>query len=507
MRPPRIVKILSIEPFRITTLWTNGDVRVNDFSGKLNQFAASSRWAKLTDFGEFKQAVVGESDTLTWPNLSSANAKGQPSPVAFDPDVLYAESQLAEVPPVIERDLLSEWSERFRLQLVRRGSFNSPEYNDTYYFDSVIRGSFIQEDNYIVDQIPSFKNKWLSFILQDIRLHLTYFRLKELVKIIEFFNTLGIDERKIYLKDGLNNSNEEKFLATLFELEVHCALRKSDILTKIGYSYPDSSQNLRPTDGYFEYEGEKYLIECLKIENKKLMKYVKFISEFTQVLLSNHNKLNIVEAPFRFFIAFKKCKDFDNLAGDEPLKNFRKLVREFYTTYNSRVNNYINFFKPRDFDTYVIGAHSALMVSEKEFINEMSQYECSVFANGGYLSYPSFYWSFHVSGNYSITNLLDEIFTKIKNKKKQHRTYSHEKIYFIVIEDSNSLWSGLNININSTYLERSKFASLASGENNFVIINKKLTDTGYINTYTYHWHEGMNTALINIIEREFSKYF
>lgn len=111
MRPPRIVKILSIEPFRITTLWTNGDVRVNDFSGRLDQFAASSRWAKLTDFGEFKQAVVGESDTLTWPNVSFPNAKGRSSPVTFDPDVLYAESPPADAPPVIEIDPQHEFTQ------------------------------------------------------------------------------------------------------------------------------------------------------------------------------------------------------------------------------------------------------------------------------------------------------------------------------------------------------------------------------------------------------------
>ncbi|MCY7351833.1 MAG: DUF2442 domain-containing protein [Cytophagaceae bacterium] len=111
MRPPRIVKIIRIDPFWITTLWTNGEVRLNDFSGKLAQFAANARWQKLTDFEEFRQVTVAEGDTLTWPNLQFPNTKGNLTPVAFDPDVLYAESQPVDAPAVIEIDPEHEFTQ------------------------------------------------------------------------------------------------------------------------------------------------------------------------------------------------------------------------------------------------------------------------------------------------------------------------------------------------------------------------------------------------------------
>lgn len=111
MRPPRLVRILRVEPFRVTALWTNGEVRLNDFSEKLPHFAAHPRWQKLTDFEEFRQVAVGESDTLTWPNLAAPNAKGNMTPVAFDPDVLYAESQPTDAPPVIEIDPRHEFTQ------------------------------------------------------------------------------------------------------------------------------------------------------------------------------------------------------------------------------------------------------------------------------------------------------------------------------------------------------------------------------------------------------------
>lgn len=69
MRPPRIIKILKVEPFKVITLWTNGDVRMNDFADKLPIFQNSERLKLLLDFENFSQVSVNEGDTLSWEGL------------------------------------------------------------------------------------------------------------------------------------------------------------------------------------------------------------------------------------------------------------------------------------------------------------------------------------------------------------------------------------------------------------------------------------------------------
>lgn len=93
MRNPRILKIINIEPFKIETLWTNDDVRLIDFADKLASFSENERYKPLLDFEVFSKVEVGEGDTLCWQNIQYKTAKGKLSPLAFDPDVLFAESQ------------------------------------------------------------------------------------------------------------------------------------------------------------------------------------------------------------------------------------------------------------------------------------------------------------------------------------------------------------------------------------------------------------------------------
>lgn len=110
-RPPRIVRILKVEPFRVMTLWTNGEIRENDFADKLSAFEASDRLRSLMDFSVFSQVSVSESDTLCWQNLLYINTKGKQSYVMFDPDVLYVESQEVNPSPIIEIDTRHEFTQ------------------------------------------------------------------------------------------------------------------------------------------------------------------------------------------------------------------------------------------------------------------------------------------------------------------------------------------------------------------------------------------------------------
>lgn len=111
MRPPRVIKILKIEPLRITSLWTNGDVRLNDFSSKLDIFNNTERLKPLLDFEQFSQVSINDGDTFSWENIKYVNTKGSLTSISFDPDTLFTESVLVETPPIIEIDSRREFTQ------------------------------------------------------------------------------------------------------------------------------------------------------------------------------------------------------------------------------------------------------------------------------------------------------------------------------------------------------------------------------------------------------------
>ena len=111
MRPPRIIKILKIEPFKITSLWSNGEVRMNDFADKLPTFYKSERLKPLFDFENFSQVSINEGDTLHWKSIESKTSQGKLIPIAFDPDMLFESSVVVESPPIIEIDSRKEFTQ------------------------------------------------------------------------------------------------------------------------------------------------------------------------------------------------------------------------------------------------------------------------------------------------------------------------------------------------------------------------------------------------------------
>ena len=111
MRNPRILKIIKIEPFKIETLWSNGDVRLIDFTNKISLFSENERYKPLLNFDTFSKVEIGEGDTLCWQNLQNKNSKGNLSSLAFDPDVLFSESKLLDPKPIIEIDARHEFTQ------------------------------------------------------------------------------------------------------------------------------------------------------------------------------------------------------------------------------------------------------------------------------------------------------------------------------------------------------------------------------------------------------------
>ena len=92
---PRILKIVSIEPFKITTLWNTGEIRINDLSVLLTD--PNSNLIVLHDASVFMQAAVSAERTLCWPSVLLSiplATRTITAPLDLDPDTLYSQSTL-----------------------------------------------------------------------------------------------------------------------------------------------------------------------------------------------------------------------------------------------------------------------------------------------------------------------------------------------------------------------------------------------------------------------------
>ena len=98
---PRITRILAVEPFKITALWTTAEVRENDFEPLFTQWKQENdtRLFPLFQYEAFKKVAVSPAHTLCWPtvsievNVANCTLKG---PLDLDPDELYRQSLLVQ---------------------------------------------------------------------------------------------------------------------------------------------------------------------------------------------------------------------------------------------------------------------------------------------------------------------------------------------------------------------------------------------------------------------------
>lgn len=96
---PRITEIIQTEPFRVTTRWTTGEVRIIDFAPVFSKWGEENNriMDSIRQWDNFRQVQLEpsgpyQSGTLAWPSVTRKGYKGKNYPVALDPDVLYQAS-------------------------------------------------------------------------------------------------------------------------------------------------------------------------------------------------------------------------------------------------------------------------------------------------------------------------------------------------------------------------------------------------------------------------------
>ena len=70
MKVPAIVQVLSVLPYRIVTLWSNGEVRENDYAADVQRWATldSPVYQQLVQWEYFK-SVRANKGVLEWPTV------------------------------------------------------------------------------------------------------------------------------------------------------------------------------------------------------------------------------------------------------------------------------------------------------------------------------------------------------------------------------------------------------------------------------------------------------
>ncbi|MBV6441018.1 MAG: hypothetical protein EPGJADBJ_02695 [Saprospiraceae bacterium] len=96
---PNIARIIKVEPFKITMIWSTLEVRVLDFAPlfEIWEAEADANVAALRDWKTFKKVTISENHTLCWPNVLvpfTFKGKKRSEPLELDAQELYRQSKL-----------------------------------------------------------------------------------------------------------------------------------------------------------------------------------------------------------------------------------------------------------------------------------------------------------------------------------------------------------------------------------------------------------------------------
>lgn len=121
IKMPRILKIKSVEGFKITCVFNNGETRLVDFEELFPKWRVSKTDPehKLLDKNEFKKVGL-RNQTLSWKNiqieLPTLDGDKSIYPYELSPDILYKESK-----PVLEKRRRFRFGAEIRKTRIKKG--------------------------------------------------------------------------------------------------------------------------------------------------------------------------------------------------------------------------------------------------------------------------------------------------------------------------------------------------------------------------------------------------
>lgn len=92
-----IIEIIAVEPYRIISRWSNGEIRQNDYANELGQWRQSQNplYRQLADWTLFQRVTLNDG-VLSWPTIRvtfDLGAGERNEPLEFDPITTYEQGQ------------------------------------------------------------------------------------------------------------------------------------------------------------------------------------------------------------------------------------------------------------------------------------------------------------------------------------------------------------------------------------------------------------------------------
>lgn len=165
---------------------------------------------------------------------------------------------------------------------------------------------------------------------------LTNHRLSSLYKLAEISNTIDFYRDKesfqvLALHGKKRRLSLDEVQGRLFELYINKILHDNAFNPSINDEYIDQMKNVHPIDISFEFNNEKYLIECLKVSNPNKNLYLRLINDINKISSKYFNKINNAELFSGYFIFHK------------PLAP--EIIHQASQTFKAAINKYFTSFR------------------------------------------------------------------------------------------------------------------------------------------------------------------
>ncbi|WP_229311096.1 helix-turn-helix domain-containing protein [Larkinella soli] len=109
MTEPEIIEILAVEPYRIITRWSNGEIRRNDYTARMDEWKRSSNplYSRLSEWELFSRVTLRDG-VLSWPEIRvefNLGGRQRSEPLEFDSITTFQESVLMADPLTVSESI------------------------------------------------------------------------------------------------------------------------------------------------------------------------------------------------------------------------------------------------------------------------------------------------------------------------------------------------------------------------------------------------------------------
>lgn len=374
----------------------------------------------------------------------------------------------------MRNDLLLNWIEKVSIKKFKLGEPLNQPYADTIKTEKVLR-SFFNESDYVVGQKKFDDENYLVYLLSNIS-DANIYLLNEIASLIEYHKKYAID---IILKSKKGYVPHYALSNMLFEVWIDKFLNEQGIITLRNTSYIDSNNNKKPLDNYFEYEGNKYLIECVRIDepiNKSMLQIGEYLMH--SIYLDKQYDYK----SFRGYVGFKTDK---NLSGiiDKAKGSIWQVYKEYMKCFDTKSSTITipKKYSTPDFDIEIMPFY---MGKSFEELQEQREYDTLVAFTTEVDPNNIKMLSLSISGynTHKPKRINDKLFEKVKKKIDQHKDAPKNLNRIILVEidvtKGHSPNTPMFSPIGKNEINLSLFKQLTDELVSVAFIFKDATDTG-----------------------------